>query len=117
MSEAERRHEPRVTSIDFVTVSEFHPENFRTLVTLGERADLSHDGLRLELNHPLPLRSEVDLTVAVGGEAVDVKGRVCYLEEHDPNTLTMGIKFTEVPDESRRAIDAFLEMVEPATAG
>jgi len=65
--------------------------------------------LRLELYHPLPLRSIVVLTLALGKGLVQVKGKVVYLEKIDGNRCAMGIQFTHVAPKSRRLLDEHVD--------
>ncbi len=108
---SERRREPRVRSIDYVSVAKFDAEGFQGGVTLGQTSDLSHDGVRLELTHPLPLRSTVALSLGVSGEVIEVKAVVVSVNEIDGVLCSLGLQFTEVSHEAKAVIHRFLERV------
>ncbi len=102
----ERRQEPRIKKLNLVQVSRFNEEGFRADLATGRTLDISHGGIRLELNHPLPLRSVVGLTLAIVGEIVEVSGTVVYLEVLDDEICVMGIQFANLGEKAKRVIDA-----------
>jgi uncharacterized protein (TIGR02266 family) len=59
--------------------------------------DLSPGGLFVRTPDPLPVGTEVDLSVVVApsGTRISVRGRVCWRREHEPNK-GMGIEFTGI---------------------
>ena len=103
------RHFPRVKQLQLVEVSQFDEEGFRADLATGRTLDLSYGGLRLELDHPLPLRSVVGLTLALDKDLAHVRGRVVYLEQLDESLCAMGIQFTKVAPRSRRVLDHFVD--------
>lgn len=105
----ERRQEPRIRKLNLVQVSRFSEEGFRADLATGRTLDISHGGIRLELNHPLPLRSVVELTLAITGKIVEVSGTVVYLEVIDQDRCAMGIQFGTLSEKARRVIDACLD--------
>ncbi len=109
--EPSQRHFPRVRNVLLVEISRFDERGFRADMAHGRTLDLSYGGLRLELNHPLPLRSVVALTLALGESLVQVRGKVVYLQQVEGNRCAMGIQFTEVAPRSRRMLDAYVEKI------
>ena len=103
------RHFPRIQNILLVEISRFDEKGFRADMATGRTLDISYGGLRLELNHPLPLRSVVVLTLALGTGLAQVKGSVVYLEQLDDGRCAMGIQFTDVAPKSRRLLDEHVE--------
>lgn len=104
----DRRHDPRIAKFQLVQVTRFNEEGFRADLATGRTLNISRGGLRLELLHPLPLRSEVTLSLALGNDIVDVHGRVTYLESLDDERSAMGIQFLDLSAEDARRIDAYL---------
>ncbi len=103
------RHFPRIKNILLVEISRFDEKGFRADLATGRTLDISYGGLRLELQHPLPLRSIVVLTLALGKGLAQIKGKVVYLEKIDDNFCAMGIQFTDVTPKSRRMLDEHVE--------
>ena len=109
----ERRH-PRIQKLNLVQISRFDEEGFRADLATGRTLNLSYGGMRLELHHPLPLRSVVSLTLALDNNLVDVRGKVVYLEELDEERSAMGIEFIDLADESRQLLDRYVDNAIPA---
>lgn len=108
-SRGNQRHFPRVRHLHLVEISRFDEAGFRADLATGRTLDLSYGGLRLELDHPLPLRSVVTLTLALDKDLARVRGHVVYLEQIDDKRCAMGIQFTQVPPRSRRLLDDFVD--------
>lgn len=105
----ERRHEPRVHTLNLVNVNERDATTgLPSGLTLGRTLDLSHDGLRLEVDHPLLLRSRVTLKLALEDQLLEVEGSVCTVRELDDRTCEVGIRFLRVSAETQAKIDKFL---------
>ncbi len=111
---SQHRAHPRIKKLNLVQVSRFDEEGFRADLATGRTLNISRGGMRLELHHPLPLRSIVGLTLALDDEIVDVRGKIVYLEEMDPERCAMGIEFEGLGDEARRRIDRYVEKALPA---
>lgn len=103
----ERRQAPRVEKIQLVEVSRFDEGGLSDLTT-GRTLNLSRGGARLELHYSLPLRSTIELSIVLGGQVVQVPGKVVYLEAIDDQRTAMGVAFTDVPPETQEAIESFL---------
>lgn len=108
-TEGSQRHFPRIKDILLVEISRFDEKGFRADLATGRTLDISYGGLRLELYHPLPLRSIVVLTLALGEGLVQVKGKVVYLEKLDGGRCAMGVQFTDVTPRSRRLLDEHVD--------
>ncbi len=110
---SERRHEPRVSTVNLVNVAEFTDVGFRTDLEIGRTLDLSHDGIRIELSHPLPLRTIVTLDVQLGERILELHGKVRSVVEIDERTCDMGIEFVDVTPEEYELLDEFLKLRAP----
>lgn len=113
---ADRRIEPRISKIHLVQVNRFDEEGFRADLATGRTTNISRGGIRLELYHPLPLRSRVTLNLVLGEQIIDVNGRVVYLEDLEDDRCCMGIEFTDLDDENQELINQYVEKYE-ATDG
>ncbi len=110
-SDGRHRHFPRIRNVLLVEISQFDERGFRADMATGRTLDISYGGLRLELNHPLPLRSTVALTLALGEGLVQVQGKVVYLQQVEGDRCAMGIQFTDVAPRSRRMLDDYVEKI------
>ncbi len=106
-----QRHFPRIRNVLLVEISRFDERGFRADMAHGRTLDLSYGGLRLELDHPLPLRSIVALTLALGENLVQIQGKVVYLQQIEGSRCAMGVQFTEVAPRSRQTLDSYVEKI------
>lgn len=106
MSDDQTRAHPRIKKLNLVQVSRFDEEGFRADLATGRTLDISHGGVRLELYHPLPLRSVLSLTLALNNQLIEVTGTVVHLEVLDAERCAMGVEFTDLSDDARRVLDA-----------
>ena len=110
------RHDLRIKNLNLVQVSRFDEEGFQADLATGRTLDISHGGIRLELHHPLPLRTVVALTLALGDTLIDIQGKIVYLEEIDEDRCAMGIQFGDMSDESRQVLERYLDQAAQAEA-
>ncbi|MCG8459875.1 MAG: hypothetical protein MI919_26645, partial [Holophagales bacterium] len=64
---------------------------------------------RLELHHPLHLRSEVRLDLVLGDQIVNVDGTVGYLEVVDDPVCCMGIAFRNLDGRAKMLISEVMD--------
>ncbi len=107
-SHDDRRIDTRVDKVHLVQISRVDEEGFRADLATGRTLNMSTGGLRLELNHPLPLRSEVSLDVALGDRLLHINGTVVYLEALDDQRCCMGIAFEQISPEDQQRLEAEL---------
>lgn len=103
----ERRY-PRIKKINLVQVSRFDEEGFRADLATGRTLNISRGGVRIELHHPLPLRSVVGINMALGDQILEVSGTVVYLEVLDQDRCAMGIEFKELSADAVKVIEEYL---------
>ena len=107
-SSDQERHYPRVKNLSLVQVDRHDDRGLQADLATGRTLDLSPGGMRLELHHPLPLRTIVEMSLALGNEIVDVRGKVVYLEELDGDRCAMGVQFLDVAEEARRVLERYV---------
>jgi len=112
--EGERRVSPRIEKVHLVQLNRFDEEGFRADLTTGRTLNISRGGVRVELHHPIPLRSVVSLNLVLGERIVDVSGTVVYLEDLDGERCGLGIEFNRLEPEARALIEEFVERFERA---
>jgi c-di-GMP-binding flagellar brake protein YcgR len=106
-----QRDFPRVKNLLLAEISRFDERGVRADLATGRTLDISYGGLRLELCKPLPVRSNVRLTLAVGERLVQIKGRTVYLQKIEDDRCAMGVQFTDVPPRSRKLLDEHVDKV------
>ncbi len=107
------RHYPRVKNLNLVQIDQHDEEGLQADLATGRTLDISPGGIRLELHHALPLRTLVEMSLALDNNLVDVQGKVVYLEEIDDERCAMGIQFIDVAHEARRLLEQYVENASP----
>ncbi len=113
-NKGDRRSTSRVEKVHLVQVNRFDEEGARADLTTGRTLNISRGGVRLELHHPVPLRSVVSLDLILGERILDVEGTLVYLEDLDGQRCGVGIKFKDLHPETEALIEAFVERFEEA---
>lgn len=111
---SEERHHPRVKNLSLVQVDRHNEEGNQADLATGRTLDISPGGIRLELHHPLPLRTMVEISLALDNDLIDVRGKVVYLEEIDDERCAMGIQFIDVAPRTRQLLEQYVENAGPA---
>ncbi len=106
-----QRDFPRVRNLLLAEISRLDEQGVRADLATGRTLDISYGGLRLELPVPLPVRSEVVLTLALGERLVRIKGKTVYLQKVDGDRCAMGVQFTDVAPRARRLLDEHVDKV------
>jgi c-di-GMP-binding flagellar brake protein YcgR len=113
MQEAHSRQRdfPRVRNLLLAEISRFDEQGVRADLATGRTLDISYGGLRLELAAPLPVPSNVVLTLAIGDRLVRIRGKTVYLQRMEDDRCAMGVQFTDVAPRARRLLDEHVDRV------
>ena len=107
----ERRHEPRVKAMTLVEVGEFSPVGVLQDLTMGRTLDLSGDGMRLELDHPIPVETLLTIDLEMGEQIVEMRGRVRSVNPaEEERRWAMGIKFFALDSEDYEKIEEYVQL-------
>jgi c-di-GMP-binding flagellar brake protein YcgR len=110
----ERRHDPRAERISLVHLVRRGAGGAQEELATGRTLNLSLGGIRVALDHALPIGSRVDLTVLLGGDLIDIGGTVVYEEEEVDNFHAVGIEFVDLSPTGRARIERYLQHPPPA---
>lgn len=106
----DRRREPRIQAFNLVSAAHFNRWGGLDDLALGRTTDLSHEGLRLELDHSLPVRSRLRLSLALGNSILGLEGRIVSVAEVDTNRFELGVQFTHVTADQYEQLDEYLRL-------
>jgi hypothetical protein len=104
----DRRHEPRIETLNLAHVGQVDAAGHDVDLTVGRTLDLSHDGVRIELAQMVPIRSRLNISLAVGDHVVEVVGQVKSITDMDSEGYAHGIQFVDVSDDARRVLALYL---------
>ena len=108
----ERRQAPRAERVSLVHLVRRGADGSQEELATGRSLNLSLGGIRLALDHGLPLGSLVDLTLLLDGELVDASGSVIYEESGDSHHA-VGIEFVDLSAGARARIQRYLSHPPP----
>lgn len=103
------RHHPRVKNLSLVQVDRHDEKGLQADLATGRTLDISPGGIRLELHHPLPLRTIVEMSLALDNTLIEVQGKVVYLEEIDDERCAMGVQFIDISEDVRQQLEQYVE--------
>ena len=107
-SPPERRRQARfaiASDVDLTSEDNFYA---------GRTRDLSLGGLYVETNAVLPLGSLLAVRVKIRGKAYSIDAEVVWTMLPDGDaTGGLGLRFVQLPDEARRAIEGFIHLRPP----
>jgi c-di-GMP-binding flagellar brake protein YcgR len=75
---------------------------------IGETADLSQGGMKIQSRYILFTGETYDFTVVMNGRSISPKGKVVYLENQPEFTYGAGVSFVQISEDQQNELDAFL---------
>ena len=108
----EKRGTKRKEATNLVTV-DFPDEGDRpTGVQLGRTLNINRDGASIEITSSarfsISVGTELLLTIGLGEKAIPLRGRVVHGRQANERQVVVGVLFTEILPDDRRALVAFL---------
>jgi c-di-GMP-binding flagellar brake protein YcgR len=77
--------------------------------TMGRTLDVSEAGIRLETHLPVPVGSEMLLSIGLEDEVVDIRGRVVHSRQNEEGRHELGVQFTKVDPEVSDTLHKFIK--------
>lgn len=115
MSHGEKRKFIRWDAIHLLDYVVIDPDGSKGRYSMGRTLDVSLNGLKLETSYELPLESELEITVGIEEDLVDMVGRVTHKSLRGGRHIS-GIEFVKMSAEGRRVFrlytDAFKKYIE-----
>lgn len=75
---------------------------------IGETADISLGGMKIQSRYLLFTGETYDFTVVMNGQAISPKGKVVYLESRPEYTYGAGVSFVHLSDDQQSRLSSFL---------
>lgn len=108
----ERRKAPRAPTSAMVHVTSLARDGSPQDFTSGQAINISEGGMRIQLiSYPLAADSLVRLNFHLNGQAVEMEGRVIYVE--NSGGFIMGVQFFDLEAEVENALKNFLDKSTP----
>ena len=106
----ERRHEARVRALTLVNVGELDEVGAPRELHTGRTRDLSRDGMRLELDHPLLIGAHLRISLALENQVLELDGHVRSIARDDQGRYQVGVRFGRLDAEAAKALDGYLRL-------
>lgn len=107
--ESPQRRHPRIPKLNLVQVARFDEEGNRSDLVVGRTLDLSTGGIRLDLDHDLPPKTVLSVTLALDDKLVEVSGSVVHAQGIEDERYAIGIEFIDLAGEARQLISGYVE--------
>jgi hypothetical protein len=115
MSHGEKRKFIRWDAIHLLDYVVIDPDGTEGRYSMGRTLDVSLNGLKLETSYDIPLEAQLEITVGIEEDLVDLVGRVTHKSEKGGRFVS-GIEFVKMSAEGRRVFrlytDAFRKFQE-----
>lgn len=114
MDDKDRRRAVRHDSLNFIQFVVLGEENGPALEGMGRTLKISERGLLLETFSPLEKGEDVVLTLALGENVVEIRGRVVNASLQGAGSCHSGIEFVEVTPTAAVVLLKYLEAFQAA---
>lgn len=75
---------------------------------IGETADLSVGGMKIQSRYMFLAGETYDFTVVINGRAISPKGKIVYLENQPEFTYGAGVSFVNLSEDHQSQLNGFL---------
>lgn len=101
MAHGEKRKYIRWDSIHLLDYVLIEPDGSRGRYSMGRTLDVSLNGIKMETVYRLPADSEIEITVGIEEDLIDLTGRVTHTNVRGGRYVS-GIEFVRMSAEGRR---------------
>jgi hypothetical protein len=106
-----RRRAPRVRIANLIGYSDRRSDKIFNVLGSATTIDLSETGVRLRTHEPLPIGVVLTFEVQLGGDLVNLNGRVVWGEELEPDTsYEFGVSFVDVPEKAKESLRLYVSV-------
>jgi len=106
MTEKERRKHTRAKLRQIAQAGQQETEGTQHEI-MGSTKDVSEGGVRLEAREAFDVGSDIQVTFAMGEEIIEVKGNVANFVIQEDGTVSMGVRFSDLSEVSRKLIEEY----------
>jgi len=115
MAEAYQRKHQRITSLNLADVH-ILDENGVANSGIGRTLNVSETGILLETHFPMDTDQQLALTIAIGDDLLEIKGKVVYSRKGNSGKYQNGIQFTDYNKPAMPILKSFMEAFGGQTA-
>jgi len=108
MAHGEKRKFIRWDAIHLLDYVVINPDGSKGRYSMGRTLDVSLNGLKLETAYKLPPEAEVEITVGIEEDLIDLVGRIIHQTKRGGRFVS-GIEFVKMSAEGRRVFRLYTE--------
>ena len=108
MTHGEKRKFIRWDAIHLLDYVVIEPDGSEGRYSMGRTLDVSLNGLKLETSYEIPLEAEVEITVGIEEDLIDLVGRVVHKSQMGGRYIS-GIEFVKMSAEGRRVFRLYTD--------
>jgi hypothetical protein len=108
MSQGEKRKFIRWDAIHLLDYIVIDPDGSEGPYSMGRTLDVSLNGIKLETAYEIPLEANLEITVGIEEDLVDLVGRVTHTSEKGGRYVS-GIEFVKMSAEGRRVFRLYTD--------
>ena len=108
MADGEKRKFIRCDSLHLLDYLVIEPDGVEGRYSMGRTLDVSLNGLKMETTYELPRDAELQITVGLEDDLIDLVGRVVYTT-HKSGRHISGIEFIRMSPEGRRVFQLYTD--------
>lgn len=109
MPHGEKRKFIRLDSIHLLDYLVVDPQGKQGRYSMGRTLDVSVNGLKLETIYPLSVNDNLEITVGVEEDLVDLLARITHTEKKAEDCYVSGLEFIKMSSEGRRIFRRYTE--------
>ena len=109
MTTKERRQSNRIGSLNLSYVLVDGDIGEAQMQTMGRTLDVSENGIRLETHIAVDTGSSILVSIGLGNEVVDIKGRSVHSEKNESGKYELGIKFLDINADAGIILKRFIK--------
>ncbi|MGD9182443.1 MAG: PilZ domain-containing protein, partial [Desulfobacterales bacterium] len=108
MAIQEKRKHARISSLNLSYVC-LDENNQIIKQGMGRTLNVSESGILLETHFPIDKTHSVTLTLGLGEDLVDIKGRPIHTRTNEGDKHEVGIEFIETDQKANRSLKKFID--------
>jgi len=108
MSHGEKRKFIRWDAIHLLDYVIIEPDGSKGRYSMGRTLDVSLNGIKLETSYEIALEAQLEITVGIEEDLVDLVGRVTHKSEKGGRYIS-GIEFVKMSAEGRRVFRLYTD--------
>ena len=106
----ERRHHPRVNSLNLISYSCMDETESVVAQGMGRTLNVSEDGILLETHVSIDPKYKIELAIGLEDELINIKGSIIFSAPGKGDKFEAGIEFVETDDVTIEILKKYIKV-------